>query len=240
MPDTKSPEQLLEEAWVSIDASDEPLDVRLATFVDRARELAPRLMTAYDSFVDRITRSGAGEGVPGVGDRMPDFVLPDQNGRLVSLRDLIAAGPLIVSFNRGQWCKFCRMEVRSLAVAHDDLVHAGAQIVSIVPDTGDYTAKLIESNELPFAVLTDVDLGYALSLGIAVWVGEDIKSLYENKMGIHLAHRHGNDFWLLPIPVTMIVGTDGHIIARFVDPDFRRRMTIDAMRVALRSAGTRC
>lgn len=37
-------------------------------------------------------------------------------------------------------------------------------------------------------------------------------------------------------PATVVVGTDGLIKARFVDPDYRRRMDIDGMLAALRSA----
>ena len=66
MPETKSPEQILEDAWLSIDASDAPLDVRLAKFVERARDLVPWLMSAYDSFIDRIAQAGSGGDTPGL------------------------------------------------------------------------------------------------------------------------------------------------------------------------------
>jgi peroxiredoxin len=41
---------------------------------------------------------------------------------------------------------------------------------------------------------------------------------------------------MLPIAATFIVGTDGIIRARFVDPDHRVHMAIDDMIAALRSA----
>ena len=41
---------------------------------------------------------------------------------------------------------------------------------------------------------------------------------------------------MLPIPATFVVGTDGIVKARFVDPDYRKRMEIDELFVALRSA----
>ena len=37
----------------------------------------------------------------------------------------------------------------------------------------------------------------------------------------------GTNTWLLPIPATFVVGTDGEVKARFVDPDYRKRMTIE-------------
>jgi peroxiredoxin len=48
---------------------------------------------------------------------------------------------------------------------------------------------------------------------------------------------HGNDGWVLPIPATFVVGRDGLVKARFVDPDFRKRMEIDDLIAAFRAAG---
>jgi peroxiredoxin len=47
---------------------------------------------------------------------------------------------------------------------------------------------------------------------------------------------HGNDGWLLPIPATFVIGRDGRVKARFVDPDFRKRMEIDDLIAAIESA----
>jgi peroxiredoxin len=55
--------------------------------------------------------------------------------------------------------------------------------------------------------------------------------------GRDLPRFQGNDAWMLPIPATFVVGTDGLVKARFVDPDYRKRMDIDDMLAALRDAG---
>ena len=38
-----------------------------------------------------------------VGDKTPDFELPDIHGKVVALSDLRARGPVVVSFYRGGW-----------------------------------------------------------------------------------------------------------------------------------------
>jgi peroxiredoxin len=48
---------------------------------------------------------------------------------------------------------------------------------------------------------------------------------------------HGNDGWMLPIPATFVISRDGMVKARFVDPDFRKRMEIDDLIKALEAAG---
>lgn len=38
-----------------------------------------------------------------VGERAPDFTLPNQVGKMVRLADRLAAGPVVLSFYRGEW-----------------------------------------------------------------------------------------------------------------------------------------
>ena len=49
-----------------------------------------------------------------------------------------------------------------------------------------------------------------------------------------------SDGWVLPIPATFVVGRDGLVKARFVDPDFRKRMEIDDLVAAVRVASKEC
>jgi len=48
---------------------------------------------------------------------VPAFNLPDENGNLVSLSSLLRLGPAVISFNRGHWCPYCRINTRALAEA---------------------------------------------------------------------------------------------------------------------------
>jgi peroxiredoxin len=84
---------------------------------------------------------------------------------------------------------------------------------------------------VPFPILTDTDNGYALSLNLVIWIGVELRRMM---MSAHdIATVESADRWLLPIPATFVVAEDGLIKARFVDPDFRRRMTIEELIAAL-------
>jgi len=72
----------------------------------------------------------------------------------------------VISINRGHWCPYCKMELRALAAAQDRIQKLSARIVSIMPDTAQYTSGYAVQNDLPFPVLSDMDLGYSLSLGL--------------------------------------------------------------------------
>ena len=106
--------------------------------------------------------------------------------------------------------------------------------MSIMPDRQEFTGDLRASTRDAIMILTDIDNGYALSLGLVLWVGEKLKALMKGR-GFHLDTFHGSDGWILPVPATFVVAPDSLIRARFVDPDFRKRMEIDDILAALRS-----
>jgi peroxiredoxin len=223
----------LRQAFERLSESNLSLAEQLNAAARSAKERRPDFADAIDRLVGRLQEGGAGEAAPQVGDAMPSFQLPDENGRIVSLDDLLARGPVAVTFHRGHWCPFCRISINALVRAHDRVAAEGGQIVAIMPDREQFVADLRSSSKAPFLVLTDMDNGYALSLNLAIWVGEELRAIIAERHDV--ARYQGNDAWILPIPATFVVGQDGRIKARFVDPDYRKRMAIDDLLAALRS-----
>ncbi|MEJ1158863.1 peroxiredoxin-like family protein [Prosthecomicrobium sp. N25] len=222
----------LADALAEICALDAPLWRRLALYVERQTEAGSPFVSAGQELVDRLRAGEVGEAAPEVGDPMPDFLLPDRSGRLVSLGDLNRTGPVVVSFNRGHWCPFCRIELTALAEAHRDLAALGARVVSIMPDRQAFAGRLPAAVTGRLSVLTDVDCAYALSLGLGMWLGEGLKGLMLGQ-GLDLAAVHGSDGWVVPVPATFVVGPDGRVLARRVEADFRMRMELSEIVAAL-------
>ncbi|RQH13484.1 peroxiredoxin-like family protein [Bradyrhizobium sp. RP6] len=212
---------------------DGTLNEQLRAYADASREVFPAYGEAVDRLVARLDRNGGGGTAPRPGDAMPPFMLPDEGGRLVALPALLERGPLAVMFFRGHWCPYCRLNVRAVVQALDRIKAMGAQVVAIMPETQEYTGQLKAESGAPFPILTDLDNGYALSLNLAIWLGAEIQQLLSYQ---DMAKFHGNDGWILPIPAVFVVGRDGIVKARFVDPDFRKRMEIDDLIEALESA----
>jgi len=166
---------------------------------------------------------------------MPPFVLPDESGCLVSLEQLIERGPIAVMFHRGHWCPWCRISIHALVRVYSKIAEAKGQVICIMPDRQPFAIEFKREASSPFPVLIDMDNGYALSLNLAIWIGPDLERLLTS-YGRALPDYQGNDSWMLPIPATFVVGRDGIIRARFIDPDFRRRMTVEELLDALKAA----
>ena len=114
---------------------------------------------------------------PSLASTMPPFVLPDETGHLVSLDSLLEKGPVAVTFHRGHWCPYCRINTRALAARRirspprADRSPPSCRTASISPSSSR------PSSAAPFPILTDFDNGYALSLNLAFWVGQEMQEL---------------------------------------------------------------
>jgi len=224
----------LPEAFVEAESRNASLGTRLAAYRDSTLRIRPDIAKAYDDLVARLDMLDSGKIGPQVGEPLPEFNLPDENGQLVSLSSLLRSGPAVISLNRGHWCPYCKLELRSLAAIHDEIRQLRARIVSIMPDTATFTGDYARQNGLPFPILSDMDLGYSLLLGLVFWVGAEIQRLYEDA-GIELERYQGNQGHFLPMGAKFIVGQDGLIKARQVNIEFRERMEPEAVLAVLRA-----
>src|SRR5438270_49998 len=98
----------LGEAFIEAEQRNAALSARLASYRQSTLRLRPDVAKVYDALVARLDMIDAGAVGPKVGEPLPPFNLPDENGQLVSLASLLRNGPAVVSINRGHWCPYCR------------------------------------------------------------------------------------------------------------------------------------
>src|SRR5262245_54449119 len=156
---------------------DASLTERLSIFADAVRAQAPAFTAAVDRLIKRLHDSGAGDAAPQPGDAMPSFCLPDDTGRLITLEALLRAGPVAVTFHRGHWCPYCRININALARAHDVISREAGQIIAIVPERQEFAAEFKNDARAHFPILTDMDNAYAMSLNLTIWLGEEMQRL---------------------------------------------------------------
>jgi len=76
--------------------------------LDAMREMSktrvpPEARAVMEKSVADLRASGIMSRVARVGQAAPDFTLPNAGGELVGLKELVARGPVVLSFYRGRW-----------------------------------------------------------------------------------------------------------------------------------------
>jgi hypothetical protein len=68
-----------------------------------AKRIPPEKEAVMHRATEELRSSGIMDGVIKAGDRLPAFALPNAYGRKVRSDDLLAKGPLVLTFFRGSW-----------------------------------------------------------------------------------------------------------------------------------------
>lgn len=90
-----------------------------------------------------------------VGDRVPDFTLPDQEGKPVSLGELVASGCLVLYFYPKDDTPGCTKEACSFRDEHHEFADAGACVVGVSSDDVESHRRFAAKHRLPFRLLSD-------------------------------------------------------------------------------------
>ena len=191
-----------------------------------------KLQHAYRDLLARLGRAETGARALKPGDRMPSFVLPDAEGRLVTSDELLARGPLVVNFFRGNWCPYCLKTLKALEAWLPQIEAAGARLVALTPDTGRHLADTKRQQRLSYEILSDVDGAVGLQFGVLFQAPAAYRELLAG-YGVDLAERHGNEGGFIPLPATFVVDRAGIVRYAFVNIDFTRRAEPAAIVAAL-------
>ncbi|UZE13655.1 peroxiredoxin-like family protein [Pseudomonas sp. B21-053] len=180
-----------------------------------------------------LIASGAAGKALKVGDKAPLFTLKDPDGNPVSSADLLAKGPLVLTFYRGVWCPYCNMELQALQAFLPTLQEAGANLVAISPQIAANSRKSVRTNGLEFPILSDTLNDVAQAFGLRFALPDYLVELYKNLRN-DLPTFNDDPSWTLPMPARYVIGRDGVIRYAEVNPDYTQRPEPEAMLDALR------
>ncbi len=159
-----------------------------------------------------------------VGERAPDFTLPNAFGKPVSLSEQLAMGPVVLIFYRGAWCPYCNMELRALHGALPYIESLGARLIAVTPQQPGKSLEQVKKDSYPFEILSDLDSSVMRDYRLYFAVPDELSDLYRDRFGLDLAAYNGPGRYELPVPGTFVIDRHGIVRAAFADTDYKRRM----------------
>jgi peroxiredoxin len=183
----------------------------------------PKLVTVLQKYNDALIESRIADAAVRRGDHAPDFTLPDQDGRPVSLSATLARGPVVLAFIRGGWCPYCTLTLRAFAKRYPALRRHGAEVLAISPESPQRCASTADCSWLPFPVLSDHANAVARLYRVVVALPPEMQAVYR-RLGHDLPTINGVPGWELSMPATYVIAPDGRIVLDHVDPRAHSRM----------------
>ncbi len=100
------------------------------------------------------------------GARAPEFTLPDQDGKPVSLSSLLGTGALILYFYPADFTPGCTREACAIRDMHGDVERSGLTVAGVSPQTPQSHRDFRRKYSLPFTLLSDPDKSVARLYGV--------------------------------------------------------------------------
>ena len=181
---------------------------------------------------EAMARLDANRVAPGleVGEKTPDFRLPNAAGQDVSLEERLSQGPVVLTFYRGAWCPVCNLQLLALQRALPGIRSLGASVIAVAPDDSEPTPN---NSRLDFDLLTDADQSVIRAYRLHYRVPDDVRRIYTGVFDTDVSNFNADGSWNLPVPATFIVDRGGIVRKRHVTADYLRRMEPDEVVAAL-------
>jgi len=168
-----------------------------------------------------------------VGDKAPNFEGVNQAGDTVSLTTMLAEGPIVLTFYRGEWCPYCNNYLSELDENYTEMKKLGANLVAISPELPEYINQMAEKMEHPYSIIsggTSIMQQYGLDFQLAE------KTINKYKIfGINLSKSNGNEDNTLPVPATYVIDKKGTIVYKHFDENYKVRADVKEILSALES-----
>ena len=121
-----------------------------------------------------------------IGNKCPDFQLPDAKGKMIRISDFIGNKKLVIYFYPKDDTPGCTKEACSFRDSYEDFKDYDCEVIGISSDDEQKHAAFASRHQLPFILMADKD-----------------------KVARKLFGVPGNLFGLIPGRVTYIIGIDG-------------------------------
>ena len=161
-----------------------------------------------------------------IGDIAPSIKGYDQNGKFISSDELLSDKNLVIIFYRGVWCPVCVRYLKNLQDSLQYIEDAGAVVLAITPEVQDKVDKTVSKTNAEFLIVSDST--EQIMREYDVWF--DVTSYYETKVNAgrlgDIASNNGKETARLPVPATFVLDSEGRIIYRHFEINYKSRASV--------------
>jgi peroxiredoxin len=163
-----------------------------------------------------------------VGARAPVFAARTTEGALRTFQPDSYKKPTVVLFYRGGWCPYCNAQLSDLHLVEPKLRKSGFEVVFLSSDRPELLYSSLKAADIHYTLLSDSHLEAAKSFHVAYHV-DDATVAKLREYGEDLEATTGTKEHELPVPSVFIIDTSGTIRFVYSNPDYKIRLSADAL-----------
>lgn len=103
----------------------------------------------------------------------------------------------------------------------------GFTLVAITPETIEKVEQTVKLHNLTYPVIYDCQEKIMLDYGLIFDVTKDFQDLVLDRLKINIAEHNGREVAHLPVAATYIINRNGIITARYFEPDYHKRASVN-------------
>lgn len=169
-----------------------------------------------------------GSSVPGIGAR-------DLEGKPIDLYTLLKESPVVLIFYRGKWCPHCNKYMANIQDSVALLRHTGAKVIAITPETRANAKEMTANNALKFPIISDPGRNIMNAFKVTYKVNHEYSEKIKAGKGFSIAENNGTSEEYLPVPATYIINSEGKIVYRHFDLNYRKRPNVSELLQVLKN-----
>lgn len=168
-----------------------------------------------------------------VGDKAPEFIAKNSDGKEINLKQLLKENKSVVLFfYRGQWCPYCNKHIKDLQDSLTNLSDKGTYVLGVTPESDESIAKTKGKTKASFSLISDREYKIMKSYKVDFVMEESLVTKYKG-YGIDVAKNNGALEAVLPVPATYIIGKNGKIKFVQFDKDYKKRASVKELAAIL-------
>ena len=162
------------------------------------------------------------------GSSAPMFEFEDPAGGWLRSSDLLARGPVLLTFYRGAWCDFCRSDLQDLTSAMMRIRGTGATVLGVFHEFSPAAGQRLTAEfGLEFPLVNDEGGRAAEAFGVRKSASEIAK--IESEFEPELLALKGGEPWIVPMQARFVIGRDGTLARSEIIFNYEDRSSADAL-----------
>ncbi|MCF8276473.1 MAG: AhpC/TSA family protein [Flavobacteriales bacterium] len=164
-----------------------------------------------------------------VGERVAGLQGVLADGSEYDLDKELKKGKTVVIFYRGQWCPVCSRHLSNVQDSLQVLKDAGINVVAVSPEKPEKLTRTQEKTKAAFTLVHDRNYAFAKAFDVLFRPDQKTLGVYNTMLGADLKNAHSDDSQQLPVPATFLIDTDGKVLSKHVDPNYKNRASVAAI-----------